>query len=283
MQNSSKTSCRGLAILAALFFIPATGLAVTDFSFFSEIQYNDNLSRTDRRWSGERGDVGLRSVFRAETGDVLENDFRVAAALEAGVETWWETSGLNAFKPAADVAITRRFGMGPTAPYLRADVVGGHAFYGEAFRDGLFWEAGLAGGIRFNERFAAEAGYRFEEQHARDSFFEHDGHTFFAEAEIAATPRIPILAGYSFRRGIVHSYTAMDQGLTESRRNMQNTFENLAWVYRTRLNSHTVSAGIAPDLTETASLQLLYSFQHSRGSGFRYNNNIVSATLFFLF
>lgn len=275
---------RGLAVVAALFFVSESGAAAPQFSFFSEVLHNDNLSRTDRRWSGQKeGDTALTWRARAEWNRVMENDLRLTTGVEAGGEMWWEVSGLNNVRPMADVALTRRFGLGPTAPYVRAEAAGGHIFYGEAPRDGAVWEGGLAAGRRFNERFAAEAGYRFEEHRARDSFYRSDGHNLFVEGEFAATPRIPLLAGYNFRRGIVHSYTAANQGLTNSPRGMQETFEDLPWAYRTRLNSHTVTVGVAPDLTETVSLTLLYAFQHSHGSGFRYNNHTASAALFFFF
>lgn len=273
-----------LFVLVPLLF-PAVVWCAPTFSLLSEIQYNDNLSRTDRRWSGDKeDDTGLRTALRAETGRVFEGDLRLATGVEAGSEMWWSTSGLNNVRPMADAALTRRFGLGPTAPYLRAGAGAGRVFYQESFRDGWVWEAGFGGGRRVSERLAFDLGYRFEEHRARDRFFSSDGHTLFAGLDWAATPRIPVLLGYSFRRGIVHSYTAMEQmGLAPSRRGMQETFDDLNWVYRTRLNSHTLSAGIAPDLTENTSLEIKYDFQLSRGSGFRYHNHIVSAGLFFFF
>jgi hypothetical protein len=107
--------------------------------------------------------VARASVSRLFT---LDDGYTMTVGGDLGGESYHRLTGLNNVSLDAAIALKRKWGLGPFAPWARAAVSVGRSSYDDSYRNAWDYRATLASGRRFDERWNFWADYTYENRAA---------------------------------------------------------------------------------------------------------------------
>ncbi len=273
--------CRLLFLLAIVAFSTASAAPRVEgpsFDASTGFLYNSNLGNAQRA-----GDIEDDFFWNAGGGAtwsaVVERDWRIAARLFAGTEIPFEYSAFTMARTGADLSVTRKFGLGPSAPRLALAV----SFERDFFQDPQMSKWLLVPSARWTqplaEGWSLEALYRFDARFAESALFSGQGNEGGLTLRWEPEGRWSFSGGYRVRYGDVVSFATPprpDIVSVSSVVEPGNTiFGRPLTAYRLDALTQAFAAGAAFALTPDISLELTGEFQHTSRSAITYHAFLV--------
>ena len=253
---------------------PVSAAERPTFDLSSGFRYNSNLSNADKA-----SDVEDDFFWRADAGATwsrqLDRDWRLSGRVFAGTEIPFQYSAFTLARVGADARVTRKFGLGRTAPKATA----GLAFERDFFEDEDMTKWLLQPSVRYQHPlggdWSLELLYRFDASFARSGLFDGTGNEGALTLRWEPEGRWSFFAGYRLRYGDVVSWATPprpDLVSVASVVEAGNTvFGRPLTAYRLQALSQTPLLGISFALTPDISLELSGEFQHTSRSAITYD------------
>jgi hypothetical protein len=267
-----------LLMVCAFLIVPAAAAHaewVVDAA--GDVVYEDNLTRATRE--GDRlGGVALSPALSIGHAFQPAAGTSVLAAADFKGSFYPRFERLSNVAATLAVAVRQKFGLGATAPWVRAFAGGGALDAGDSVRDSALASAGAAVGTRLSDRFELQAGYTYERRQARSRVFDQDSHTVSVSGGAVVTDALHLTVGYAVRRGdlVVHRTPVAGAERTSHTR-VVDTFDRPLEAVRIEATTHIVSVSAAYALSPRAALTAGYEYQLSIGPVFDYPNHLGRA------
>ena len=260
----------------------------------------------------EAGIVHETNVGLAQKARDVKSDSRLSTALSTGIVIPFddrsiasitgdltgnghvELPGLSNLGVGATTAFRHKFGLGPSAPWVRVFGSGARLEFDDAVRDGWRYRVGAGAGVRLGQRVDLRVDYAFEEHqadHARaisrtlpGDVFDTTSHTYAGRVDFFYNEVVSLFAGYALRDGDVVSTTrrnpeifAASKALTPDR-----PFGPDFVAYKIDAIVHILTFGMSFAITEKSSLNVGYERQIGLGkNGLDYYNDVFRAGVLF--
>ena len=205
-----------------------------------------------------------------------------------------ELPGLSNLGLGATTAFRHKFGLGPSAPWLRLFGSGARLQFDDDVRDGWRYRLGAGAGVRFGERWDVRVDYVFEE-HLADhgkvvsrtkpgDVFDTTSHTYSGRLDFFYSEALSLFAGYALRDGDVVSTTRRNAAIlaSSSALTVDPPFGPDFVAYKIDATVHILSFGLSFAITPKSSLNLGYERQIGLGrGGLDYYNDVFRAGVLF--
>ena len=262
-----------------------------------EARYEDNIGLAPDSQS-KRDDVTLRlaGTFTWQPIQTVANEttFNVTPFYD-GVQS---LTNLSKYGVSIGVTQLHQFGNAFGAPWIELHLEGTWLEYEDSeLRDGYKGEAKLSFGKRFNPKFSASLGYRYQLRRTTDDnpegslaggnsdqVFHQDRDGPFIRADFTPTSKTTIFAEYSFLQGDVAStgnIANFQNGALFDRARDFAFEEGIRFqVWKIDADQHIYSLGLSQEITDRFSLEISASrLDASTDSGNDYENLVFSAAL----
>ena len=264
-------------------------------------------------FDAEAGVVYETNVGLAQKARDVKSDGRLATAISTGIAIPFddrsiasitgdltgnghvELPGLSNFGVGATTAFRHKFGLGPSAPWVRVFGSGVRLEFEDAVRDGWRYRVGAGAGIRLGGRVDLRVDYFFEEHQADHGHaisrtlpgdvFDTTAHTYSGRVDFFYNEVLSLFAGYALRDGDVVSTTRRNAEIlsASSALTADRPFGPDFIAYKIDSIVHIFTFGMSFAIAEKASLNFGYERQIGigKGSGLTYYNDVFRAGVLF--
>ncbi|MEA3152265.1 MAG: hypothetical protein QOD56_3204 [Gammaproteobacteria bacterium] len=241
-------------------------------------RHDDNVGN-----AGYAADIVADSVISATLAASrfvpLGEGYSLNAAADLSGEYYDRIHGLNNAGLGGTLALKRKWGLGPYAPWVRLGVSVAHTDYEDDYRNASIYCAAAAAGRRIDDRWNFLAEYTFERRHASSrpedvpglsgDAFSQTSHNVALTAHFASSENTYLTAGLILRRGDVVSTTRGNLSLFSASRALADdpAFGPEAYAYRLMATSVGWKVGIhyAPAPHHSIGLGFLRLDTHASG------------------
>lgn len=291
--DRSRIGLLPLTLVACVLAFPASGHASWILDAEAGVVHETNVGLAQKA-RDVKSDSRLSTAL--STGIVIPFDDRSIASITGDLtgNGHVELPGLSNLGVGATTAFRHKFGLGPSAPWVRVFGSGARLEFDDAVRDGWRYRVGAGAGIRLGQRVDLRVDYAFEEHqadHARaisrtlpGDVFDTTAHTYAGRVDFFYNEVVSLFAGYALRDGDVVSTTrrnpeifAASKALTPDR-----PFGPDFVAYKIDAIVHILTFGMSFAITEKSSLNVGYERQIGLGkNGLDYYNDVFRAGVLF--
>lgn len=263
-------------------------------------------------FDAEAGIVHETNIGLAHKARDVKSDSRLSTAVSTGIAIPFddrsiasftgdltgnghaELSGLSNFGVGATTAFRHKFGLGPSAPWVRVFGSGARLEFEDPVRDGWRYRVGAGAGIRLAGRVDLRVDYAFEEHQADHGrainrtlpgdVFDTTAHTYSGRVDFFYNEVVSLFAAYALRDGDVVSTTRRNPEIFAASSALTNdpAFGRDFIAYKIDAIVHIFSFGISFAVAEKASLNFGYERQIGLGNqGLTYYNDVFRAGVLF--
>jgi hypothetical protein len=280
------------SLFCALALASSHGCCEWGFDTTGGFTYDDNLSNGFEA-EDRKGDTAAVVDLSAGLYEPLGTSTALGLSLLAHADAHFRYTGLDNLGLGARAQLRRKFGLGPSAPWLAIAAQGVYHDYQYNYQDGWQYEAGATLGTQLNERWSLRGIIRYDAYVATKtqpplfptlvgSPYDVYGWNFGAQTTFLGTSVDRLSLSYTWRTGTVTSVTPPDEEILEysDRAAPDPVFGSGGIAYRIDANTQTISLAWSHSLGRRTALNLLYAYRRSQAESDlgQYYANVVSVT-----
>lgn len=282
-----------VALAACVLGVPEAAHASWIFDAEAGIVHETNVGLAQKA-RDVKSDSALSTAL--STGLAIPLDDRSIASITGDLSGngHVELPGLSNLGVGVTTGFRHKFGLGPSAPWVRLFGSGARLEFDDAVRDSWRYRLGAGAGVRLGERWDVRIDYVFEE-HLADhgkaavrtlpgDVFDTTSHTYAGRVDFFYNEALSLFAGYAYRDGDVVSTTRRNAEIfaASSALTLDRPFGPGFFAYKIDATVHILSFGLSLALTSKSSLNLGYERQIGLGrQGLDYFNDVFRAGVLF--
>lgn len=205
-----------IAALLWCFLAPGTAAADWIADFEAGRIHESNLPRAQLR-SDIRSDAAAVASASLTHFSMLDDRNGLTFGADLRAVEYDHVSGLSNYELGAVLGIRSKFGLGLSAPWVKAQARAARQYYRNDARDAMRYELGASVGKRFGERFEAVLGLSYDKRDGKHdrpvatgisgAAFDVQGRTASLQTSYDVDESWQLQAGFSVRKGGVVSST----------------------------------------------------------------------------